>query len=157
MRGTAITVSLCIMAACVVAARAVVPQPGVARDRVDLAEVQHYYDGEGRLVFDQLILWRWNTDAARYDCQAWRLIKSSAMLPRRDWGADEYSVTWFDGELLRDVRVKQVRETWSQVDSELADRDVLPKECRRELTTARDVSLDQLQKQAAAKWKGVGQ
>src|SRR5678809_996065 len=93
-------------------AAAEIPRSDVARDRVDLLEVNHFYDLEGRLTFDQLIAWTWDNDAACYRCASWRLIKSPHQIPQRDRVRGGYVVTWMDGEILREVRAVSVDESW---------------------------------------------
>ncbi len=113
---------------------AILPQPDVARESVDLCEVNHFYDEQGRLVFDQCIFYTWNDDHARFDVVAWRLVKNPSQLPVRDWTGGGYSAVWQDGELMRSVKAKAIRETWTQYDVELVERDILPKEKRAELS-----------------------
>jgi len=110
-----------------------IPQPPHAlRDSVDVARVDHFYDSEGRLVFDQLILYQW--DGNRDQVRTWRLIKSPSLLPVRDWEGGGYVVRWLDGDYMREVRATTRVETWGQEDPELLERETLPKESRRELT-----------------------
>ena len=113
-----------------------IPRQDVVTDTVEVLERNHFYDCEGRLVFQQLIAWTWNDDLARYDVVMWRMINSPSRIPRKVGSG--YEVTFFDGELLRTVRAPSLRETWTQRgvagDPELNERDVLPKEMRRELT-----------------------
>lgn len=104
-----------------------------ANDRVALVEVNHYYDEYGKHVFDQLIFYDWNEENGRYDVVAWRLIKHDTMLPTTDYDRGCYNVTWMDGDFPRLVRVEQIRETWTQYDPELLERDALPESKRREL------------------------
>lgn len=114
-------------------ASASMPQDINVRDRVDLVETNHFYDSEGRLVFDQLIFYEWSPAKGRHQVQAWRLLKSPNQLPRRDYGAGDYVMRWTDGETDREVRAATFRETWTQTDPELTDREFLPKERRRDL------------------------
>lgn len=112
---------------------AILPQEAaVCRESVDLAEVNHYYDEQGRLVFDQVIFWDWDHDCCRHQVVAWRLVKHPSLMPYRDWRGG-WSVTFVDGETLRDVSAPAFRETWTQHDPELEERQTLPKEKRREL------------------------
>jgi hypothetical protein len=120
----------------IVAVLGVSPQEDVARETVDLLEVNHFYDEHGRLVFDQVIFYDWSADDARYMVRAWRMVKNPAQLPQRDWSANGgggYFTVWQDGELLRHVRSQSMRETWTQYDPELIEREYLPKERRKEL------------------------
>jgi hypothetical protein len=115
----------------------IAPQEDVARESVDLIELNHFYDEHGRLVFDQVIFYDWSAAEARYNVRAWRLVKSSAQLPQRDWKGGGYSAMWQDGEQIRHIHSKSIRETWTQYDPELVEREYLPKERRRELRTVK--------------------
>ena len=44
---------------------------------------------------------------------------------------------WQDGEQIRHIHSKSIRETWTQYDPELVEREYLPKERRRELRTVK--------------------
>jgi hypothetical protein len=109
----------------------------VTADRVDLVELNHFYDEQGRLVFDQLIFYDWSADDARYQVRAWRLIKNSAQMPQRNINGKGYLCTWQDGDVLRRVHAVAMRETWTQYDPELTEREFLPKERRRDLAPGR--------------------
>jgi hypothetical protein len=69
--------------------------------------------------------------------RAWRLVKNPAQLPQRDWKDGGYLAVWQDGEVLRHVHGQSMRETWTQYDPELIEREYLPKEQRRELRMVR--------------------
>ena len=95
----------------IVVALGIAPQQDVARETVDLIEVNHFYDEHGRLVFDQVIFYDWSASDARYMVRAWRLVKNPAQLPQRDWKDGGYSAMWQDGEVLRQVRSRSIRVT----------------------------------------------
>lgn len=111
---------------------AIVPIEDVVCDRVDVIEVNHFYDDQGRLVFDQAIFYDWSPDHGRYQVRAWTLIKGPHQLPTRDWARDDvrYTATWADGELVRRVQAASLRETWTQFDPELVEREWLPQKRR---------------------------
>ncbi len=109
------------------------PAEDVACDRVDLAEVNHFYDEHGKRVFDQVIFYDWSPAMSRYQVRAWRLLKSPGQYPTKNWERGDWSAVWHDGEVLREVRATSFRETWTQYDPELIERDYLPKEKRRDL------------------------
>ena len=121
----------------IVVALGLSPQEDVAREEVDLMEVNHFYDEQGRLVFDQVIFYDWSPEHSRYMVRAWRLVKNPAQLPQRDWKDGGYAAVWQDGEVLRHVHGDSVRETWTQYDPELIEREYLPKEQRKELRTVK--------------------
>jgi hypothetical protein len=115
----------------------IAPREDVARESVDLIELNHFYDEHGRLVFDQVIFYDWSAAEGRYHVRAWRLVKNSSQLPQRDWATGGYTAMWQDGEQLRHIQSKSIRETWTQYDPELVEREYLPKERRKELRTVR--------------------
>src|SRR3990167_8176284 len=119
------------------AAVAVVPHTAVVEDRCDVVEINHFYDDNGRLVFDQLIYWDWSDAAGRYEVRAWRLLKSCNQIPMRDRQRGGYAAVWHDGDQLRVVRHRSTRETWSQYDPELLQRPLLATEDRKEFTRER--------------------
>ena len=122
----------------------------VATDQVDLIEYNHLYDEQGRHVLDQLIFYDWSRSESRYQIRDWRLIKSKKQVPHRDERRGLYVATWYDGDSIRQVRAVSVRETWTQYDPELVEREFLPKEQRRELTSLRKRPLPTLPEEVAA-------
>jgi hypothetical protein len=112
---------------------AISPREDVATERVDLIEVNHFYDDQGRLVFDQLLFYDWSHDDGRYQLRAWRMVKNNSQLPQRNWQSGGYVATWQDGDVLRKISAATTRESWTQYDPELTEREFLPKEKRREL------------------------
>jgi hypothetical protein len=123
----ALTLAVCVNAA------VLTPVQDVACDQVDLVEVNHFYDEHGKRVFDQVIFYDWSPSNSRYQVRAWRLLKSQNQYPVRNWERGDWSAVWHDGEGLREVRAASFRETWTQYDPELVERDYLPKDKRREL------------------------
>ena len=122
------------------AALALTPTSDVAHDVVDLIEVNHFYDEHGRLVFDQVIFYDWCNSQCRYQVRAWRLLKSPAQIPQKNFNTGEYETLWHDGDVTRRVRGKSFRESWTQHDPELRERDYLPKDKRGELYKTRTVA-----------------
>jgi hypothetical protein len=119
--------------AVVMAALCLHPNEDIATDSVDLIEVNHFYDEQGRLVFDQIIFYDWCPIFCRYNVRDWRLLKSTAQIPHRNWQQGYFVTVWHDGEVLREVKSLSLRESWTQYDPELLEREFLPKEQRREL------------------------
>ncbi len=110
------------------------PVPDVTEDQVDLVEINHYYDEQGRLVFDQLIYYEWCPVQCRFNVRDWRLLKSPTQKPHRDWQRGGYVATWHDAGVLRRVHADQLNESWTQYDPELVERAYLPRDKRKELT-----------------------
>ena len=108
----------------------IVPSDGVLCDRCDLTEVNHYFDGEGRKVFVQVI-W-WDSTPHGYRVRDWRLVKYEGLLPRRTLDGQWHS-RWVEDGIVRDVASLTRDETFTQYDPEVADREVLPTDCRKKL------------------------
>jgi hypothetical protein len=115
----------------------IAPREDIARDRVDLIELNHFYNEHGQLVFDQIIFYDWCPVAGRFQVRAWRMVKSPSQLPQRDWQRGGWSALWQDGDQTRLIYASAYRETWTQYDPELVEREYLPKERRKELRAAR--------------------
>lgn len=113
------------------------PAEEITVDQVDLIEVNHFYDDQARLVFDQIIYYDWSSEHNRYQVRDWRLIKSESQIPLRDWRSGGYVSEWQDFKQrngLRRVKAKSLRETWTQYDPELVEREFLAQDKRSELT-----------------------
>ena len=120
-----------MLAAFLIAASILPPPDGLVRESCDLIEVNHYYDHNGVPVFTQAIFWNWQSD--HYIVRDWRMVKSDKQLPQRDHATGGYVVTWQDGEVTRTIHSANVRETWTQWDVEVAERESLPVERRERL------------------------
>jgi hypothetical protein len=103
---------------------------GVVRQRVDLVELNHFVDDDGREVFRQVIFYDWSKTHHRFHVRAWRLIKNDSQIPVRRWNPPRYQCTWHDDGLLRQVWTPQLRETWTQQDPERVNRGLLPEDQR---------------------------
>lgn len=103
--------------------------PVIIDDYVDVIEVNHFYDENGRLVFDQVIYWDLFNDG-EYHVFDWRLLKRQSQWPQRDYQRGGYVSVWYDGDTLRRVRSSAAVETWTQFDPEVTDRENIPVEKR---------------------------
>lgn len=114
---------------------------GTVVERCDLVEVNHLHDGCGQHVFDQVIFWDWSPRECRFTVRAWRMVKKPEQTPTYDWDRSVWSATWTESvaapwtevRMLREVRSDSFRETWTQYDPELVEREILPQERRRGL------------------------
>ena len=120
------------MTALALLALTMLPVEGVIDDRCDVIEINSLYDGEGGLVFQQIIFWDWGGRTGRR-VVAWRLWKDPTKTPTRKH-TGEWEVVWQDGKVLRRVTACCFRRTWTQFDPELADRKNFPRDKRRGLT-----------------------
>lgn len=104
------------------------PSPCAAQElkqRVELIELNHYYDCQGKHQFDQVIFYEWAPDYRRFHVIAWSLVEGDLKrLPRRLPGSGLTSLTWFDrdAKVHREVQAKLYRETWSQSDPERTNK-----------------------------------
>ncbi len=98
------------------------PSELVTTDRADVVEINHYYDQNGRHVFDQIIFWEWRDDRKQHHVFAWRMWNENGQIPLRDWRRKSYVLIWFDGKNLRRVRAHVAHESWTQYDPEILDR-----------------------------------
>lgn len=122
--------------ACLFVALGLNPTDDVAVDEVDLIEINHFHDEQGKPVFDQIIFYDWSAADSRYQVRAWRMLKTPAQIPRKNWRDGGYVAVWHDtqnGDVLRKVKSQSFRESWTQYDPELIEREFLPKEKRRDL------------------------
>lgn len=100
------------------------------RQRVDLIELNHFVDEDGREVFRQVVFYDWSKTHRRFHVRAWHLIKRESQLPTRRWKPSHYQCSWHDEGLLRQVWAKSFRETWTQKDPERVNRGFLPEDQR---------------------------
>ena len=126
--------------ACTLCFCSIVPAVETVTDNVDLVEVNHFYDDQAQPVFDQVIFYEWSQEQNRFQIRAWRLVKNPAQLPTRNWSTGGYQMIWHDGPFIRQVNAAAMRETWTQYDPEMRERDHLPKDQRRELLVPRVTS-----------------
>lgn len=110
----------------------IVPQEQILLDGFDRVEINHFYDDQGRHVFDQVIWSDWDIHN-RHTVGAWRLVKLPGIIPVLNNQSNLYESLFNDNDVTRKVTAKYKLETWTQFDPELVDRDFLPKEKRREL------------------------
>lgn len=109
-------------------------------DRVDLIEVNHLYDQQGRHVIDQLIFYDWDSAARRFQVRAWRLLQSDEQHPRKSWAKEDFVTTWRDQNIIRRVHAVQIRETWTTHDPEVREREMYPMEQRLDLSQPLTIS-----------------
>ncbi len=100
------------------------------RQRVDMIELNHFVDEDGREVFRQVIFYEWSKSHKRLHVRAWRLVKKPSQLPQQRWDPPMYQCTWHDDGLLRQVWAPTMRETWTQRDPERVNRKFLPEDQR---------------------------
>lgn len=108
-----------------------ITQDDITVDNFDKAEINHFYDDQGRHVFDQVLWSDWVGNDHRIE--AWRLVKSPNVYPKLNRETGKYESIFHDNDLLRKVIAKSLVESWTQYDPELVGRESWPKEKRRDL------------------------
>ncbi|TWU34228.1 hypothetical protein [Novipirellula artificiosorum] len=116
-------------------ASAIVPsgsarEPETTQQQVDLIELNHFVDSDGREVFQQVIFYDWSKASRRFHVRAWRLIKAPDQLPIRQFSPPMYHCSWYEDRVKRKVNAPTMRETWSQQDPERVNRKFLPEDQR---------------------------
>ena len=109
------------------------------RQRVDLIELNHFFDDLGRHAYDQVIFFEWSEEYLRYDVIAWCLVEhQDGRIPVLQPASGEHVVRWYDrdGKVHREVRSKLYRETWTQIDPERANKQLLEEKHRISLLRA---------------------
>lgn len=97
----------------------------------DLVELNHYYDGQGEKIFDQLIFWDWS-DRWGFHVRDWRFIHPGVIVDRHRRGVAVLFRDTKHGNLY-DVRATSYRETWTQHDPEVADKKNWPDSARKRM------------------------
>lgn len=106
---------------------------GELKERVDLIELNHSYDDQGRHKYDQVIFYEWSPDFRRFHVIDWCLVEDDEnRFPRRATGKREYVVRWYDkdNKVHREIRSRLYRETWSCIDPERANKEYLAEKHR---------------------------
>lgn len=132
--GSSTSLALCLSVICLN------PVEDLPTDRVDLVELNHYYNDKGRHVLDQLIFYDWSSHAGRFQIRDWRMVKRASQIPHRDWRLGHFVAVWHDpleGNVLRKMHAMSMRETWTQYDPEIVERSFLKKDKRRKLARVR--------------------
>ena len=106
-----------------------------AEEYVDLIELNHFYDHQGRHVYDQVIFYEQSPETGRFQVRAWCLIEDRDNLSRRpvkNVETQRYQVDWFDNDqrLVRKITSRSFRESWTQIDPERANKMVLEERAR---------------------------
>lgn len=101
--------------------------------RVDLIELNHFYDDLGRHGYDQVIFYEWSPDYRRYHVVAWSLVENNLdRMPKQDHDRNIWVVQWYDrdAKVHRKVWSKAYRETWSQTDPERTNKTLIEEKYR---------------------------
>jgi hypothetical protein len=106
-----------------------------AEEYVDLIELNHFYDHQGRHVYDQVIFYEHSPETGRFQVRAWCLIEDRDNLSRRpvkNVETHRYQVDWFDNDqrLVRKITSRSFRESWTQIDPERANKIILEERSR---------------------------
>jgi len=116
---------------------AVTHEPGrcIYRDRVDLIELNHYYDACGENSYHQIILWEWSPDYRRFHVVTWLLVDDDLKNYPTRLNNGSYKVTWWnsDKNCYQEVTSSLYRETFSTHDPEKENKLLFDEKFRRQL------------------------
>jgi len=117
------SITLCLLVWAVISPKGLQP----AEEYVDLIELNHFYDQQGRLVYDQVIFYEHAPETGRFQVRAWCLVEDRETLNRRpikNYQSQLYQVDWFDTDqrIFRKITSRLYRESWTQVDPERANK-----------------------------------
>jgi len=110
------------------------PSESVIVDRVDLIEINHFCDDQGRPILHQLIFYEWSEDDGRYQVRDWLPLRKTYQHPQKNWNTGDYSAIWYDKGRKRIVESATLRESWTAYDPELTERNYRIPENRLGLT-----------------------
>ena len=99
-------------------------------DEVEVLELNHFFDENGKHVFDQLIFWA-TYPKADLHVRGWRLVKSKSMIPKKR--GDKWETRWERNGVKYVVTARGFKETKTAFDPELRDRKAIPKDKRNNL------------------------
>ena len=136
LRYTTVSLAIAIVLLVATVAFSATPNPSHLTDQVDLIDLNHYYDSQGRHVFDQVIFYQWSRADARFQVREWRLMKAPMKPPCRVRADGPWVMRWRDQGEFREVSGKNFRETWTNYDPEIRERDYLPAGERRGFVAA---------------------
>jgi hypothetical protein len=105
----------------------------VAKQQVDMIELNHFVDENGRHVFDQVVFYQWVEHRHRFRVIAWRMVKRPSQLPIRTWEPHGWRCVWQDENVMRNVWAPTFRETWTQRDPERINREYFAEATRPDL------------------------
>lgn len=129
---------------------------GSLSECVDLIELNHFYDRQGKHVYDQVIFYERHPGNGKYHVRAWCLVEDRESLNRRpvkDAVSDLYRVEWLDSDqqVLRSIRSRLFRESWTHTDPERTDKRQLDERMRLHLVAPskrRQVAEDKIAKES---------
>lgn len=108
------------------------PQPDVAKNEVDLIEVNYLHDKNGRLVHKQVIYYYWSPEHSEYFLRAWKILKCQEQIPVKNANRSGLTATWYDDDVLRSVTTKVLKVSYTQHDPIHVARQYLAKdECKK--------------------------
>jgi len=110
----------------------------IIEEQVDMIELNHFFDPQGRHVYDQVIFYHVAPETGKFRVRAWCLIEDRESLsrrPLRDPHTSTARVEWYDEnqKIVRRLTSKLFRESWTQVDPERSDKVQLEEKLRLSL------------------------
>jgi len=107
----------------------------VAHDHCDLVELNHFFDAQGRNVYDQVIFYEWSAEHSVYHVRSWLIVEDSSRLPRRNYSNNLYHIRYTEREskIERLITSTHFRESWTHFDPERDNKRLLDERLRHGL------------------------
>lgn len=107
-------------------------------ERVDLIELNHFHDENGKPVYDQIITYEYDPASGDNLTRQWRLYDPKdglGSLPREHHADGTVRVRWFDKDenVFREVKSKLFKESYTQFDPERENKKLLDEKNRTAL------------------------
>ena len=105
-------------------------QVGRVTEVIDLIEINHYQEANGRLSFDQVILYDWSHRHRAYVVRDYKVIRSPFLYPYKDWETGTIRMRWREDGIVQEVVGSNWRETWTKYDPEKENTQIVPRSDR---------------------------
>lgn len=107
----------------------------MAVEHVAVIELNHFFDQRGKPVFSQVVFYERSPETGRFQVRAWCLVEDREELgrrPIRNETTGVYTVYWLDKDrkLQRKITSSIYSESWTQVDTEVANKLIHPQSKR---------------------------
>lgn len=104
-----------------------IANPSHGSEHVACIELNSFFDRAGKLVFEQNIFWEIEPATGRFQVRSWCMVDDREALNRRpvkNVVTGLYQVDWYDTDkqMQRKITSRIYRESYSQIDPEIADK-----------------------------------
>jgi len=107
-------------------------------ETVDCIELNAFFDGKGKLCFEQVIFWEFSRTSGFPEVRAWRMVSDNDLHNRRPVKSESTGLwvsEWTEQGRRYRIVSRQYRESFTQIDPEVLDRKKLPDAERKGLSS----------------------